>query len=378
MTLSDRLEKPVTVEDVAGRWGGRKGDRLLPVLVVERGWEKPCVDGGGVGDCGVGCVGGVWILGAGGWGGGSECVSGGWADDRGALFAAVGFLAHPFSFVGSMFIRVDNGSGIIRSYIRLGLPLLYAMVFWIFGAGKGVTLAFLVSPIGAVIAVLGMFYLARLVAGPFAAAMAAILLGTSQIMLAYADNPNSHASCVACGVWGMFFLVRWWQSGGWWRGALAGFLLGYACLIRYSEGLLIVPIVVAVLFRMRWGEWRSYFRNAVPVLMWGVVVGALLYFNKHNMGTWTGYDSTNESEFGEAFTWGKLSTTWEQMLRTLYDTGLFFVFPVGVAGLGMLVRKNVGVGLMVLAWFVPVGVALYTSYYFCRRMRGWGGVRGFF
>ncbi|HUO07039.1 MAG TPA: glycosyltransferase family 39 protein [Phycisphaerae bacterium] len=270
-------------------------------------------------------------------------------------------LPNPFAYSGAMFIRTANGAYYPK--YPFGLPLLYAMVFWIFGSAKGVTLAFAISPLSAVLAVLGMFYLARQVAGTFAALMAAVLLGSSQLMLALANNPNSHASCLACVVWGMFLLVRWWQTGSIWRGALAGFLLGYACLIRYSEGLLVLPIAVATLHRLRWTRLGSYFRNAVPLVAWAAPVATLLIFNKVTLGTWTGYDSTNESEFGAAFTWAKLSGTWEQMLRTFYDTGLFFTFPLGIAGLFMLFRRHWMLATMMLAWFVP-GVALYTAYYF--------------
>ena len=270
-------------------------------------------------------------------------------------------LPNPFAYSGAMFIR--TASGAYYPKYPFGLPLLYAVVFWVFGAAKGATLAFMVSPVSAVLAVLGMFYLAREVAGTFAALLAAILLGSSQLMLALADNPNSHASCVAFVVWGMFLLVRWWQTGSMWRGALAGFLVGYACLIRYSEGLLILPIAVATLHRLRWTRVGSYFRNAVPALAWAVPVLTLLIFNKMTLGTWTGYDSTNESGFGTGFTLAKMSTTWEQMLRALYDTGLFFTFPLGIAGLFMLFRRHWVLGAMMLAWFVP-GVALYTDYYF--------------
>jgi hypothetical protein len=274
-------------------------------------------------------------------------------------------LPNPFAYVGGMFIRTDAGSYYPK--YPFGLPLLYAVVFWVAGAGKAAMLAFLVSPVCAVASILGMFLLARLVAGTFAALCAAVLLATSQIMLLLADNPNSHAACLVCVIWGMFWLLRWWQTGSVWRGFLAGFLLGYACLVRYSEGLLILPIGVAVLHRLRWSNWRSYVRNAVPVVAWAIPVVTLLLFNKHSIGTWTGYDSTNESEFGEAFTWAKLSTTWDLVLRTFYDTGLFFVFPLGIAGFGMLFRRHVMLGVMLLAWFVP-GVALYMAYYFSPEM----------
>jgi hypothetical protein len=274
-------------------------------------------------------------------------------------------LPNPFAYVGGMFIRTDSGSYYPK--YPFGLPLLYALVFWTVGAAKAATLAFLVSPISAILSILGMYLLARIVAGTFVSLCAAILLATSQIMLLLADNPNSHAACLVCVVWGIFLLLRWWQTGSLWRGFLAGFLLGYACLVRYSEGLLILPIAVAVLHRLRWSNWRSYLRNAVPVIAWAIPVVALLAFNHHTLGTWTGYDSTNESEFGEAFTWAKLSTTWDLMLRTFYDTGLFFVFPLGIAGFGMLFRRHAMLGLLLLAWFIP-GVALYTAYYFSPEM----------
>ena len=86
-------------------------------------------------------------------------------------------------------------------------------------------------------------------------------------MLALADNPNSHASCVAFVVWGMFLLVRWWQTGSIWRGALAGFLLGYACLIRYSEGLLILPILVATLLAAENARRETYLKSVAAVVL---------------------------------------------------------------------------------------------------------------
>jgi 4-amino-4-deoxy-L-arabinose transferase-like glycosyltransferase len=343
-------------------------------------------------------------------------------------------LPNPYAYVGGMMMRsspYDVPGGDYYPKYPLGLPLLYAMFFWIFGATHGATLAFLVSPISSILAVTGMFFLARLLAGSFAALMAAILLGCSQLMIELSNNPNSHASCVAFIVWGMYVLLRWWQSGGIWRGVLAGFLIGYACLIRYSEGLLVLPIAVVCLSRLRWNDLKTYraltvavalagaifligwqasaaagvkdgtsadwtgmhkvlngmgsgalicvvigllilraikndwdeiltlLRNMVPGLAWSVPVVLLLIYNKHSMGHWTGYDSTNESE---GFSWVKFKETWEQMLRTYYDTGAFFVLPFGLAGLLMVFGRSWQLGVMLLAWLLP-GSALYTAYY---------------
>ncbi len=270
-------------------------------------------------------------------------------------------LPDPFSYIGGMFDRSAKGN--FYPKYPFGLPLLYAITIWICGSAKAMTYAFVISPASTVAAVLGMFFLARLVAGSFAGVLAAILLACSQVTLELAENPNSHASCMAFIVWGMYVLIRWWQTGQMWRGILAGFLIGFAGTIRYSEGLLVLPIAVACLSRLRWGTLRSYFRCAVPGIAWLVPIATLLIYNKLTLGDWTGYDSTNESSFGAAFTWSKLSATWEEMLRTLHDMGLFFVLPLGVAGLAMLFRRSWQLGFMMLAWVLP-GLALYTSYYF--------------
>jgi len=99
--------------------------------------------------------------------------------------------------------------------------------------------------------------LARQIAGSFTGALAAILLGSSQLMMMLADNPNSHASCLAFIVWGMFFCVRWLQTGSTWRGILGGMLVGYAATIRYNEGLLFAVLCVVVLSRLRWNQWKT-------------------------------------------------------------------------------------------------------------------------
>jgi 4-amino-4-deoxy-L-arabinose transferase-like glycosyltransferase len=170
-------------------------------------------------------------------------------------------LSNPFQYVGHMFVVPTQGDGFYPKY-PFGLPLLYAAVIRCAGWTRGVTLAFAVSPVCAVLAVMGTFFLARAVAGSFAGALAALALAGSEVMWKLCNVANSHASCVAFVVWGMYFLISWWQRGSLWRGLLSGLLLGFACLIRYTEGLLIVPILLAVAFRIRWRNWQSYLRSA--------------------------------------------------------------------------------------------------------------------
>jgi hypothetical protein len=95
--------------------------------------------------------------------------------------------------------------------------------------------------------------------------MAMLLLAMNVTTLGLANNPNSHAPALAFVVWGMFMLLRWWQTGSIWRGILAGFLLGYAVTIRYSEGLLLLPMLVAVLSALN-------YRRIVDVSWWRIGV----------------------------------------------------------------------------------------------------------
>ncbi len=185
-----------------------------------------------------------------------------------------------YAYTGGMMVRMPNGDYFPK--YPAGLPLLYACFFWIFGPEMGPVYAFVVSPATAVLSVMGTFFLARAVAGSFAAVMAAVLLGTSQVMLSLADNPNSHASCTACIIWGMFLLVRWWQTGSLWQGAASGFLIGYAFTIRYTEGLLVIPIAIACLTRIRWGHWAPWLLSSAVV-----AVGAAFMVQ---IGQYTGTD----------------------------------------------------------------------------------------
>jgi hypothetical protein len=190
-------------------------------------------------------------------------------------------LAHPLEYVGSMWVITgDLSSDNVWYYPKypIGLPLLYAIPLWI-NWEHGKDFAFYVSPAGAAMAVLGMFFLVRTVAGSFVGVMGMVLLGMNTVMLALANNPNSHASCTAFVVWGMFMLLRWWQTGAIWRGLLAGFLLGFAVTIRYTEGLLILPLGVAVLSVLPYRQILkvSWWRIAVCVALGAGATALRLY-----------------------------------------------------------------------------------------------------
>jgi hypothetical protein len=171
----------------------------------------------------------------------------------------------PFSFVGWMWVMADAnstapGGGMHYPKYPVGLPLIYGLVYKFAPPGKQIDWVYLVNPIAMSLGILGVFFFTRAIAGSFAGIVAMLLLAIGPVTLVLTNNPNSHATGVMFATWGMFFLLRWWQRQGLWRALVAGLLLGYAVTIRYTEGLLLIPLVVAGLTSIRFLPWRSWER----------------------------------------------------------------------------------------------------------------------
>jgi 4-amino-4-deoxy-L-arabinose transferase-like glycosyltransferase len=263
----------------------------------------------------------------------------------------------PFSYVGWMWVVTKDGW--FYPKYPLGLPVINAALIWIGGREHGVNWAYLVSPYAIAFSLLAMFFMARMAAGSFAGFVAMILLGMSPATLILANNSNSHAPCLAFVTWGMLLVLWWWQHGSWWRGLLGGFLLGYAVTIRYTEGLLLVPLLFVCLTRVRWRSLQSWIRCGIPVIGWAVPCVLLVAYNLGAMGTITGYDTTNEST---GFSVDNFKKTWEFAVAQLHDIGLYFVLPLALLGMLLVVRWNWKLGVFMLLWFFP-GTLLYFSYY---------------
>lgn len=278
--------------------------------------------------------------------------------------------ASDFGFVGDMWVRAPDGTNYPK--YPIGLPMLYAASLKLFGDApdaNGVRWAYLVSPICSALSMLGVYFLGRRVAGVLASICAMLLYAFGPGAILFANNPNSHAASVAFVVWGFYFLFRHWQTGSITRGLLGGFLLGYATTIRYTEGThaLVIALVAITMIRP---NFKSIFITILPTLGWLIPVGYLVAFNHHAMGTITGYDTTHESEFGQAFTWDQFYEHWEIALREIHNVGTFFFLPIGVMGMLALMRRSVRLTLALLLWFVP-GLVLYMSYYWVFTNGGW-------
>jgi 4-amino-4-deoxy-L-arabinose transferase-like glycosyltransferase len=192
------------------------------------------------------------------------------------------------------------------------------------------------APVTMSLALLALFLLFRRIVGSFGAVLGILIVAASPVTLDLTNTSNSHASTLCFVCWGMLMLIRWWESNGFWRAILAGFLLGYAATIRYTEGLLLLPIGLVILFNFQRGRWRqmiTWAQAAVMLLAWALPVVMLLRHNWVGFHHLTGYDPTNEST---GFSWEQFQGNWENMLHQLNELALFFVLPFGLLGLALM------------------------------------------
>ncbi len=295
----------------------------------------------------------------------------------GKMMAATGSTGfrpdNPFAFVGRMWVQTADG----RCFPKypLGLSAGYAAVLKL-GGRWGVRLCFCVNPLAMAAGLVATFALIRRLAGSFAGWLGLLLVATSPVCAGLTDNPNSHATAFCCVAWGMLLLPlaasrttagsdadppppdpapRSRKRRDLARAAAAGLLLGCAVTIRYTEGLLLLPIGLVALLDGR----RAWPRTAVTVAAWAVPVAVLVVYNLHQMGTLTGYDPTNEST---GFARANLAVNWETMARELAGTGLFFTLPFAVLGIIAAARDQPRTAVLLAAWAGP-NLLLYSAYY---------------
>ena len=264
--------------------------------------------------------------------------------------------ANEFSFVGRMWVQVADG----RCFPKypIGLSVLDAIALKFGGPRHGVAAAFAINPVAMTVALIAIFLTARLFVGSFWGLLSTLLVATSPVCIGLTDNPNSHATALFCASWGMYLLLRWWQRDGLWRAILSGLLLGSAVTIRYTEGMLILPIVIVAAFHFR-RQRSTLIETALVFVSWGVPVLLLAAYNWHSMHHLTGYDPTNEST---GFSLDKFGENWETMLRELYNTGFFFTLPFTLIGAVLMFQWNWRLSLVLAAWAVP-NLLLYSAYY---------------
>jgi len=263
----------------------------------------------------------------------------------------------PYLFVGRMWVGADLGLPTERYYPKypVGLPILIAGALKIGGPAA----AHLISPVCSALALLATFLLLRQLVGSFLGIIGLFLVACSPVFLELSINPNSHAADLFFVCWGMYFLFKWMVAGGY-RWALgAGFFLGYSVTVRYTDGLLILPILWSILTATQWKRPDSRLQAMAMLAAWAVPVVYLAVFNLYSLQSLTGYDPTNEST---GFSWEYFTDNWENMFRQLNAVALFLLFPLGLAGLAFIPWWHHRLGVWLLLWVAPT-LLLYTAYY---------------
>ncbi|HUB26342.1 MAG TPA: glycosyltransferase family 39 protein [Tepidisphaeraceae bacterium] len=262
----------------------------------------------------------------------------------------------PYVYLGPNWVMPEPGRFVLK--YPLGLPLIYAIIRLIAGPGHWIAVAHQLSPIAASLAVLGTFYLLRPLVGSRYALLGMLLVATSPVNFYYANLPNSHAPALCMAVWGMTLLFDWWRRGGTGRAIAAGFLLGCNFTIRYSEGLLILPLILIWFFRTG-GQRREIFRSLALPMAWAFPVAGLLAFNFITIGHANGYGLTHEST---GFAVSYFCRNWQVMASELYQNTILFLFPVIILGAVISLVHETRISLVFWIWS-GVTVMTYTSYY---------------
>lgn len=168
----------------------------------------------------------------------------------------------PHAFVANMWVAGANDAKSFDPKYPIGLPLLYALTIW--ATASGTTLAFYVSPAAMALTLPAVFLVVRRFAGTFGGLLALLAFATSPLTAALTNNPNSHAVTLCLATWGMAAVLQWWHAGGRRWAVLGGLLVGCATTVRYTEGMLVLPLIWAAITRAKWGSPQPFAKDAFP------------------------------------------------------------------------------------------------------------------
>lgn len=249
----------------------------------------------------------------------------------------------------------------------IGYVLLCAAAYRIGGPDA----PFLVNPLLAALALVGVFALGRLLAGPLLGVAAALLLAANPLHGMFALSAMSHTASVAAAVWGLTFAFAWRRNGGVGSAALAGALCAFAASVRYAEVFLALPLAALVAQRLRAlasgrEPGRSAGRTAAELA--AMAAAALLAIAPLLVHQWRAYGSpflTGQSlthGTGGAFAWSFVPRNTALLFSQLRESGLLAPFLAGVAGLAALLRLRPADAIPLGLWALPT-FFVYGAYF---------------
>jgi len=264
--------------------------------------------------------------------------------------------ADDLEFVGRHWVT-PGGGAYVGKYPPF-YPALAAAAIAI--AGK--TGALYLDALLAMLAVLGMYVLARSIGlGPWSL-VACALLATNPVFDSWIIQHVSHTASICVLIWGFIAFFRGREARPGWRRtllpALAGLALGVATGIRYTNLLLALPMVLAGIVEWRAGNRRELIALVVGMALPGIAL-ALYHLVLFGSPLRTGYALTGEQS---AFGLRSLITNLRVYGNGIARSGLGPLLLFFALGTLFLLRRRRDQGLFYAAWIAPL-LLLMLMYY---------------
>jgi 4-amino-4-deoxy-L-arabinose transferase-like glycosyltransferase len=260
----------------------------------------------------------------------SPDANGYWA--QGSLLAATGrtwFVPESdVQYVGMHWLVTEDGRYFSRYPPGLAVPI--ALLYKLFGYRATV----LVNPLFSVFGLVGMFLLARQVAGAWWATLAVVALAVTPDYVRHALQDDSHMAVTALLLWGLWFLWRWHRTGRWPDILGAGLVMGAIPTVRYPEALYACGVGSLLLVHI-WRQPRRWWHAGIGLAGALVPLLPLLVRNQLAFGAFwrTAYSLTHEQT---GFAWDYFRAHGVSYVRALNAEGVGLFFGLGLVGIGLL------------------------------------------
>jgi len=264
--------------------------------------------------------------------------------------------ADDFEFVGRHWVELEGGE-FVSKYPPF-FPALATAAIGLAGKTNGLYLNALL----ALLAVLGVYVLARAIGlGPWAL-VACALIASNPVFNFWIIRHVSHAASVCVLTWGFTAFACGRSADPGWRRLLlpllAGLAVGVATGIRYTNLLLALPLLLAGVLAWREGNRRELVAVVVGLVLPGI---ALAVYHAVMFGSplATGYSSTGEQS---AFGLDNLVTNLRVYGNGIVRSGLGPLTLFTALGLLLLLRRQRAHGLFFVAWIAPLLVLMLMYY----------------
>ncbi|HEY7089357.1 MAG TPA: glycosyltransferase family 39 protein, partial [Tepidisphaeraceae bacterium] len=251
-------------------------------------------------------------------------------------------------YIGMHWLITPKGHYISR--YPPGLAVLIGMLYLV----GGYKAALLINPALSVLALVGLFLLARRLVSVGWSLCAVLLMAANPVFVHHALSGDSHMAVTFCVAWGLYLLVRWSQEGLLWQIFFAGVVLGCIPTIRYPDAIMALGFGAFVLWHAK--RLPQIGRHLVAALAGAAIpIIPLLVRNQLVLGAFwkTGYSLTNEQT---GFSWEYFREHALNYVTILHSGGAGMMLALGVIGITCMIcmRSTRPLGVMLALVTVPM------------------------